>query len=39
MKQADMQFRQQSAVIDVQKAQAMADAKVASVGPDGRMLQ
>jgi len=39
MKQADMQFKQQSAVIDVQKAQAMADAKVASVGPDGRMLQ
>jgi hypothetical protein len=39
MKQADMQFKQQSAVIDVQKAQAMADAKMASIGPDGRMLQ
>jgi len=38
-KAADMQFKQQGALIDVEKARAMADAKMASVGPDGRMLQ
>ena len=38
-KAADLQFKQQNAMIDITKAQAMADAKVASIGPDGRMLQ
>lgn len=38
-KAADLQFKQQNAMIDITKAQAMADAKVSSIGPDGRMLQ
>lgn len=35
----DLQFKQQSAGIDIEKARAMADAKVAAIGPDGRMMQ
>lgn len=34
----DLQFKQQGALIDVEKARAMADAKVAGIGADGRML-
>lgn len=38
-KAADLQFQQQRAVIDVEKAKAMADARQSAIGPDGKRLQ
>jgi hypothetical protein len=38
MKQQDAQTHQFKALIDVEKARAMADAKQPAIGPDGRMM-